>query len=81
MLVKVKFANIINIAAKKEIIPELLQSSCNAINIFKHVSNFLEDPNKINDQVEKTQEILKKFKTEKSSADLASQSLNRFLIN
>ena len=30
MLVKVKFANIINIAANEEIIPELLQSRCNA---------------------------------------------------
>ena len=29
-LVKIKFANIINIAANKEIIPELLQSKCNA---------------------------------------------------
>ena len=33
MLVKTKFANIINIAAKEEIIPELLQSNCNANNI------------------------------------------------
>ena len=37
MLVKTKFANIINIAAKEEIIPELLQSNCNANNIFKKV--------------------------------------------
>ena len=29
-LVKVKFANIINIAAEEEIIPELLQSKCNS---------------------------------------------------
>ena len=29
MLVKVKFANIINIAANEEVIPELLQSKCN----------------------------------------------------
>ena len=34
MLVKTKFANIINIAAKKEIIPELLQSNCNPQKIF-----------------------------------------------
>jgi len=80
MLVKIKFANIINIAAKKEIIPELLQSSCNADNIFKNVSDFLENPNKIKDQINETQEILKKFKTEKPSADLASHALNRFLI-
>ena len=33
MLAKVKFANIINIAAKEEVIPELLQSKCNSKNI------------------------------------------------
>jgi len=32
MLVKVKYANIINIAANEEIIPELLQSNCNSKN-------------------------------------------------
>ena len=41
MLVKVKFANIINIAAEKEIIPELLQSKCNSKNIFMIVNKLL----------------------------------------
>ena len=41
MLVKTKFANIINIAAKKEIIPELLQSNRNPKNIFNVISNYL----------------------------------------
>ena len=35
MLVKIKYANIINIAAKEEIIPELLQSNCNSKKIFE----------------------------------------------
>jgi len=56
-LVKTKYANIINFAANEEIIPELLQSNCNSKNIFKHVSNFLEDPNKIKEQVNKVQKI------------------------
>ena len=34
-LVKVKFANIINIINNKEIIPELLQSECNSQEIYK----------------------------------------------
>ena len=50
MLVKTKFANIINIAAKKEIIPELLQSNCNPKKIFEVVSNYLDNPNKIDEQ-------------------------------
>jgi lipid-A-disaccharide synthase len=79
MLVKTKFANIINIAAKEEIIPELLQSNCNSNNIFKIVSNYLNNPKKINEQVSKTQLILKKFKTNISSSTLAANALNKNL--
>ncbi len=79
MLVKTKFANIINIAAKEEIIPELLQSNCNPKNIFSVVSNYLENPEKINNQILKTQSILKTFKTNKSSSALAANALNKYL--
>ena len=78
-LVKVRFANIINIAANKEIIPELLQSNCNSKNLFKNVSSFIDDPKKIKDQVEKTQIILNKFKLNTSSSILASKALSKFL--
>ena len=79
MLVKVKFANIINIAAGKEVIPELLQSKCNPKDLFKSVSSFIDDPNKIKEQVEKTQSILNTFKTDISSSILASKALSKFL--
>ena len=79
MLVKTKYANIINIAAQEEIIPELLQSKCNANNIYKHVNEFLENPNKIEDQLNKTANILNNFKTKNSSSELTSLSLNNFL--
>ena len=78
-LVKTKYANIINFAANEEIIPELLQSNCNSKNIFKHVSNFLENPNKIKEQVNKIQNVLNKLKISGSSSELASLSLNKFL--
>ena len=78
-LVKTKYANIINFAADEEIIPELLQSSCNSKNIFKYVDSFLDNPNKIKEQVEKVQIILKEFKINKSSSELASLALNKFL--
>ena len=78
-LIKTKYANIINFAANEEIIPELLQSNCNSKNIFKHVSDFLEDPNKIDAQLQKVQNILNKLKTNRSSSELASLSLNKFL--
>ncbi len=79
MLVKTKFANIINIAAKKEIIPELLQSNCNPQKIFEVVSNYLDNPNKIDEQVSKTQKILKSFKTNTLSSILAANALNKYL--
>ncbi len=78
-LIKVKYANIINIAAKEEIIPELLQSKCNPKNIYNHVDSFLDQPDKIKEQVSKVQIILKQFKTNKSSTELASLSINKFL--
>ena len=79
MLVKIKFANIINIAAEEEIIPELLQSNCNPKNIFSIVSNYLENPKKMDEQVTKTQIILRNFKTNHSSAALAANTLKKFL--
>ena len=74
MLAKVKFANIINIAAGKEIIPELLQEKCNAKNIFNKVDEFLTNPDLSANQINKFKEIIKDFKTYKSS-DLASSVL------
>ena len=79
ILVKTKFANIINIAAKKEIIPELLQSNCNPKKIFKYVSNYLDNPEKIEEQVKNTQLILNEFKTNNSPSQLAAESLNKFI--
>ena len=78
-LVKVKFANIINIAAGKEVIPELLQTKCNSKDLFKIVSSFLDDPNKIKEQIEETQSIINNFKTDISPSKLASQALAKFL--
>ena len=79
MLVKTKFANILNIAAKKEIIPELLQSNCNPQKIFEVVSNYLDNPNKIDEQISKTQTILKSFKTNTLSSTLAANAINKYL--
>jgi len=79
LLVKIKYANIINFAANEEIIPELLQSKCNPKNIFNIVSDFLDNPSKIEKQVNKTQITLNKIKIDKPSSELASQALNRFV--
>ena len=79
ILIKVKFANIINIAAKEEVIPELLQTKCNAKNIFETVSNFINNPNKMKAQINKTQLILEKLKSSTPSALSASKILIKYL--
>ena len=74
-LVKIKFANIINIAADKMIIPELLQSKCNSKEIFKSVTYFIENSTHMEDQVKATQEILNDFKTNSLPSDLIADFL------
>ena len=78
-LIKTKYANIINFAAEKEIIPELLQSKCNAKNIFKKVSSYLENPSDMSEQVKKVQEVLDRLKVSGNPTELASAFLNKFL--
>ena len=76
MLVKVKFANIINIAANEEVIPELLQSKCDPTNIYNTVDKLLSIKSTLDKQVIKTQEIIRNFKTEKSSEIASSVLIN-----
>ena len=76
MLVKVKFANIVNIAANEEIIPELIQSNCNSENIYNKIDSFFSDTKSINIQINKTQKIIENFKTNKSSEIAASVLVN-----
>ena len=69
----------INIAAKKEIIPELLQGECNPKNIFSKTIYFLDNPERMAEQIKETQLILKSLKNANSSAHQAGLSLNKFL--
>jgi len=78
MLVKVKYANVINIASDYEIIPELIQSNCNPKNIFDKVTTFLDDNKLMINQVDKYQKIVKDFKTNRSS-QIAASVLNSSL--
>ena len=65
LLVKIKYANVLNIAAGQMIIPELLQSKCNPKEIYKLVSSFLEDQNKIKEQISNTEKNFRQFQDEK----------------
>ena len=76
MLVNVKYANVINIAAEDEVIPELIQSNCNSKNIFNKVTTYLNDNHLMQNQIDKYQKIVDNFKTNKSSEIAASVLIN-----
>ena len=67
-LVKIKYANIINIINKKEIIPELLQNECNAREIYNSVNYLLSHPNLLKTQLDEIDKTLKNIKLETSSS-------------
>ena len=60
----------------KEIIPELLQSKCNPKTIYNTVDKLLNDEKVLKEQLAKSQEIIKNFKTEKSAEISSSVLLN-----
>ncbi len=81
MLVKIKFANIINIINNKEIIPELIQKECNAKEIYNSVVYFLKNPELMKKQINDCEETLNKIRSKTSSSDEASSVLTKFLIS
>ena len=81
MLVKIKFANIINIINNKEIIPELIQKECNSKEIYNSVVFFLKNPNLMKKQIKDCEETLNKIRSKTSSSDEASSVLTKFLIS
>ncbi|WP_440914125.1 lipid-A-disaccharide synthase [Candidatus Pelagibacter sp.] len=80
LLVKVKYANIINIINNEEIIPELLQKECNANEIYKSVIYLLKNPTLMDNQVKRFSETLNGIKSATSSSSEASKILNNYLI-
>ena len=80
MLVKIKFANIINIINNKEIIPELIQNECNAKEIYNSVVYFLKNPELMKKQINDCEETLTKIRSKTSSSDEASSILTKFLV-
>ena len=80
-LVKVKFANIINIINNREVIPELLQSECNSKEIYNTVMYFLNHPNLMKKQIETCKKTLSEIKSKSSSADEAAAILSKYIVS
>ena len=59
LLVKIKFANLINIISNRQVIPELLQYDCNSKKILEYLRKFVNDKNLITQQLKDCQEALK----------------------
>ena len=77
--VNVKFANIINIINKREVIPELLQNECNANEIFKSVMFFLKNPELIKKQLNDCNKTLEGIRSKSSSSTEAALILENYL--
>ena len=80
-LVKIKYANIINIINNKEVIPELIQNECNSKEIFKSVVYFLKNPALMDKQINDFTNTLGKIRSKTSSADEVSSVLSAYLIS
>ena len=79
LLVKIRFANIINIINDREIIPELIQNECNPDEIFKSVTYLLKNPDLMKEQIEQCQKTLDEIKSKTSSADEAANVVLNYL--
>jgi len=80
-LIKVKFANIINIINNKEVIPELLQGECNANEIYNSVVYLLKNPKVMQKQIEVSRKTINEIRSKTSSSSEASSILAKYLIS
>ncbi len=76
-LLNIKFANMVNIINNREVIPELIQSECNAEEIFKSVYYFLKKP----DLIAKQQEEIKKTLETLTSPSSSSEEVSNIILS
>ena len=79
LLVKVRFANIINIINDNEVLPELLQNECNAREIYNSVQYFLRNPESIKTQLDIVKKTLNNIRSETSSSEKSAIILSQYL--
>ena len=79
LLVKTKYANIINIINQKEIIPELIQKECNAKEIFRSVVYLLKNPELMDKQINQITNTLNDIRSKSSSSEEASAVILTYL--
>ena len=57
-MVKIKFANLVNLIANKEIIPEMLQNNCEGNKIFQTLKRLIENQSLVDKQIEESEKSL-----------------------
>ncbi len=78
-LLNIKYVNMINIINNREVIPELIQSECNADEIFKSVNYFLKKPDLIAKQKEEIKKTLETLTSPSSSSEEASNIILSYI--
>ena len=79
LLIKTRFANIINIINQKEIIPELIQNECNSKEIFRSVVYLLKNPKLMEKQILNVNNTINEIKSKTSSSSEASAVVSSYL--
>ncbi len=79
LLLNIKFANMINIINNREVIPELIQSECNADEILKSVYYFLKKPDLIEKQKNEIKKTLESLTSPSSSSEEASNIILSYI--
>ncbi len=74
--VKVKFANIINIIANKQVIPEFIQKDCNSTNIINKLNYYLSNKFELKKMIENYNLVLNSFSNKKTSKTIAEDLLS-----
>ncbi len=80
-LVKIKYANIINIINNKEVIPELIQNECNSKEIYKSFIYFLKNPSLMDKQISDFSNTLNEIRSKTSSSEEATSVLSSYLVS
>ena len=81
MLVKVKYANIINIINNEEVIPELIQNECNPKEIFNSVVYLLKNPELIKKQMNICQKTISDIRNNGLSSSNAANIIAEYIKN
>ena len=75
LMVKIKYASLINIISNREIIPEYIQSDFNAENVTQAISDLLSDYKGAKSQVAESQKVLESigFNSDQKPSNIAAK--------